>query len=81
MKSTETPSSMEKRLNQVGWRFVFLASILVVVFNLYPMFEAVRMSFMSGKGNHLAFSGFLNFRRMLGDETLKKAFLIRSCIW
>lgn len=65
---------MEDRFNRVGWRFVFLASVFIVVFNLYPMIEAVRMSFMSGKGNSLEFSGFLNFARMLNDETLKKAF-------
>lgn len=69
-----THGLLEKKTNRAGWSFVITASVLLMLFSLYPMIDAVRMSFLSGKGNNMSFAGFANFTHMLQDVTLHKAF-------
>ncbi|PWM40726.1 MAG: sugar ABC transporter permease [Clostridiales bacterium] len=73
-KSKIAKGPLEKKLNRIGWMFVSGASALIIVFTFYPVVDALRLAFMSGKGNQLSFAGMGNFQRMLQDETLKKAF-------
>lgn len=74
MKAKGPSNTLTKSANRTGWGFIGLASVLIAVFNLYPVLNAVWTSFLAGKGNHLTFAGVENYRRMLQDVTLHKAF-------
>lgn len=62
---------MSHRLKQqtIGWSFVAIAAILIVIFYFYPMFRALILSFQSGSGTNLNFVGFDNYIRLFSDST------------
>jgi lactose/L-arabinose transport system permease protein len=61
--------SLERKYSWWGWAFVFPASILIFVLSFYPMIQALFLSFQSGLGNNLKFSGFRNYIRLFEDLT------------
>ncbi|AEF82248.1 ABC transporter, permease protein [Leadbettera azotonutricia ZAS-9] len=61
--------SLEKKYSWWGWAFVFPASILIFILSFYPMVQALFLSFRSGLGNNLKFSGFRNYARLFEDLT------------
>ncbi len=65
--------SQDKSAQKWGWGFVFLASILIIIFVFYPMVQAFITSLQSGIGNHLSFAGLANYKRLLSDATFQKA--------
>ena len=50
---------------------VAIASALVLIFSYVPMVQALILSFQTGKGANLKFSGLANYIRMFQDTTFK----------
>lgn len=67
----QTNSRLRLRTKSVltGWSFVLLAVILIFVFYFYPMLQALILSFQTGTGGNLTFTGFDNYSRLLSDKT------------
>ncbi|NQX43728.1 sugar ABC transporter permease [Paenibacillus tritici] len=67
----QTNSKLRFRTKSVltGWSFVLLAVILIFVFYFYPMLQALILSFQTGTGSNLTFTGFDNYTRLLSDQT------------
>ncbi|MFN7252606.1 MAG: carbohydrate ABC transporter permease [Anaerobacillus sp.] len=57
----------------VGWVFIGLSFLLISIFYFYPMFQALLLSFQSGKGTNLTYAGLDNYRRLFGDPTFHAA--------
>ncbi|TXC89841.1 sugar ABC transporter permease [Metabacillus litoralis] len=53
----------------IGWSFITIASLLIFLFYFYPMAHALIMSFQSGTGTNLTFTGFDNYARLIKDPT------------
>lgn len=74
MKGKSTANALARTVNRTGWSLVVPASVILVLFNLYPVFSALWTSFLTGKGNRMTFAGGSNYVKMLHDTTLHKAF-------
>ena len=57
----------------IGWSFITIASALIFLFYFYPMAQALIMSFQSGAGTNLTFTGFDNYLRLFKDPTFLAA--------
>lgn len=57
----------------IGWSFITIASALIFLFYFYPMAQALIMSFQSGAGTNLTFTGFDNYLRLFKDPTFLTA--------
>lgn len=69
---TSTPKrkkGLNANYNRVGWAFVFMAVAMIIAFYFYPMAEALLLSFQSGKGSNLTYTGLNNYERLLTDTT------------
>lgn len=53
----------------IGWSFVLVAAVLICLFYFYPMIQALIMSFQTGSGANLTFTGFDNYVRLFKDPT------------
>ncbi|MTW88041.1 ABC transporter permease subunit [Virgibacillus dakarensis] len=53
----------------IGWSFIIIAAFMICLFYFYPMIQAFILSFKSGSGNNLEFSGFDNYIRLFQDPT------------
>lgn len=58
-----------RRKASVGWLFVMVAVGMIGLFYFFPMIQALLLSFQSGMGANLTFTGFDNYRRLLTDPT------------
>ncbi|MFV2047150.1 carbohydrate ABC transporter permease [Metabacillus sp. YM-086] len=70
--NTSVSYSTKKRFTKttlIGWSFITLASVLICIFYFYPMVHALIMSFQSGTGTNLKFTGLDNYARLLKDPT------------
>ncbi|MCM3413127.1 carbohydrate ABC transporter permease [Metabacillus litoralis] len=70
--NTSVSYSTKKRFTKttlIGWSFITLASALICIFYFYPMVHALIMSFQSGTGTNLTFTGLDNYARLLKDPT------------
>ncbi len=56
-----------------GWAFISLAVIGIVAFYFYPMLQALLLSFKSGVGANLEFTGLDNYKRLFIDTTFRTA--------
>ena len=61
-------TTLEKKLKRWGWFFVTPATLFIVIFSFYPMIQALSLSFQSGLGMSLQFSGIQNYKRLFEDE-------------
>lgn len=68
-----------KSENINGWIFISVAAVLTIVFSLYPIISSFLLSFQSGRGNQLRFTGLGNIKRLFEDavfiQALKNTFL------
>lgn len=71
--SINKKGTLERKQNLVGWCFTVLSIILIVAFVFYPMIQAFITSLKSGAGNNLKFVGLNNYKRLISDDTFKKA--------
>jgi len=60
---------LSSKYRMYGWLYVALASALIFACSFLPMISALILSFQSGIGNNLKFTGLHNYRRLLVDET------------
>ncbi|MFZ3591118.1 carbohydrate ABC transporter permease [Bacillus sp. DJP31] len=51
----------------IGWSFITVPSLLICLFYFYPMVQALIMSFQSGTGTNLTFTGLDNYARLFKD--------------
>ncbi|QKS43369.1 sugar ABC transporter permease (plasmid) [Paenibacillus cellulosilyticus] len=56
-----------------GWWFIAIAVIMIAAFYFYPMIQALLLSFKSGKGANLHFTGLDNYKRLFSDKTFLTA--------
>ena len=70
---------LNKKRNIVGWTFIIPAVLLILMMYFYPMIKALILSFSSGVGTNLKFSGITNYIHMFKDkvfmQSLKNTFL------
>lgn len=59
--------SNKNRKNIYGWIFVTLAAIIILIFALIPIIQALILSTQSGKGVVTKFVGIDNYRRLFSD--------------
>lgn len=59
---------IRQRQSMTGWVFLTPAVILLVVMNFVPIFQALLMSFQSGRGAQMSWSGIGNYLRMFKDS-------------
>ncbi len=71
--SINKKGTLERKQNIIGWCFTVASIILIITFVFYPMIQAFITSLKSGAGNNLKFVGLSNYKRLLTDETFKKA--------
>ncbi|MBU8567045.1 sugar ABC transporter permease [Virgibacillus pantothenticus] len=53
----------------IGWSFIIIAVLMICLFYFYPMIQSLILSFKSGSGNNLVFTGFDNYIRLIEDPT------------
>ncbi|MEH7503074.1 sugar ABC transporter permease [Neobacillus drentensis] len=53
----------------IGWSFVIFATVMIFLFYFYPMVQALILSFQSGVGANLTFTGIDNYTRLFKDPT------------
>ncbi|WP_317971667.1 sugar ABC transporter permease [Paenibacillus sp. CCS19] len=56
-----------------GWWFIAIAVIMIAAFYFYPMIQALLLSFKTGKGANLHFTGLDNYKRLFSDKTFLTA--------
>jgi lactose/L-arabinose transport system permease protein len=61
------------RFNLAGWGFVMPVLVLLGLFMVYPILWSLWMSFHSGRGLNLSFSGTANIERMMSDPVFHRA--------
>lgn len=71
--SINKKGTLERKHNLIGWCFTIISIIAIVTFVFYPMIQAFITSLKSGAGNNLKFVGLNNYKRLLTDDTFKKA--------
>ncbi|CAM4440288.1 carbohydrate ABC transporter permease [Paenibacillus tarimensis] len=71
--NVKTGMSSHKKMNLIGWLFVGLSVILIITFYFYPMFQALLLSFKTGTGANLEYTGLDNYKRLFIDKTFLTA--------
>ncbi len=64
-----------KKRNRIGWTFLMPATVLIFAMNFIPMIQALILSFQSGVGNNLSFSGLSNYKRLFEDSVFHTAMI------
>ena len=67
--------SLSQKQNLSGWAFLTPATALIAVMSFYPMIQALLLSFQTGKGNALKWSGLTNYVRMFSDKVFMQSLL------
>ena len=67
------PSPAARRRSLTGWMFLLPAAALMGIMMFWPMFQALILSFKTGRGSALDFADplWFNYTRMLEDEIFK----------
>ncbi|WHY69846.1 sugar ABC transporter permease [Neobacillus sp. SuZ13] len=60
---------MRLKNNIIGWSFVIIAAVMIFLFYFYPMIQALILSFQTGVGANLTFTGIDNYTRLFKDPT------------
>jgi len=61
--------------NNIGWLFIIISVIAIGMFYFYPMFDALLLSFQSGMGANLEYTGLSNWSRLFNDPTFIQALI------
>ncbi len=67
--------SLSKKHSLSGWIFLAPAAILIAVMYFYPMIRALILSFQTGIGANMKWTGITNYTRMFKDQIFKTALL------
>jgi lactose/L-arabinose transport system permease protein len=65
--------TLGQKHNINGWVFLFPAALLILLMNFLPMFQALLLSFQSGVGNKLRWTGISNYIRMFQDKVFMQS--------
>ena len=65
--------SLHRRQNLTGWAFLAPAAILIVWMCFMPILQALILSFQSGQGARLSFSGLRNYQFLFRDSIFQQA--------
>ena len=66
---------LNKKQSITGWIFLAPAVLLIAIFSFIPMIRALILSFQSGKGANLSFTGVYNFIRMFQDKIFMQSLM------
>ncbi|MEH7375874.1 MULTISPECIES: carbohydrate ABC transporter permease [Bacillaceae] len=69
MSSVKSGRKIRAKNAVIGWSFVIVAAVLIFSFYFYPMVQALILSFQSGVGANLTFTGIDNYTRLFKDPT------------
>lgn len=69
VKSANSNLSIHQKNALTGWSFILLAVLMIFVFYFYPMLQALVLSFQTGTGINLTFTGMDNYKRLFTDIT------------
>lgn len=67
-------SKTSRKDMRIGWLLVFPSIILALLFKLVPLLRGVLSSIVSFELGKLQWTGFSNYKRMLGDPIVQEAF-------
>jgi lactose/L-arabinose transport system permease protein len=73
MNAEKRGLSMTAKNNLTGWGFVFISVVMIASFYFYPMVQALILSFKTGTGTNLTYTGFSNYTRLFSDTTFRTA--------
>lgn len=68
-------SNMRLRVKNtmIGWSFIVVAALMICLFYFYPMIQSFILSFKTGSGTNLEFTGLDNYIRLFQDPTIRSA--------
>ncbi|PFP31370.1 lactose ABC transporter permease [Bacillus sp. AFS073361] len=69
LKSNSGGRKTRLKNNIIGWSFVIIAAVMILLFYFYPMIQALILSFQTGVGANLTFTGIDNYTRLFKDPT------------
>ncbi len=79
MSQPKRKLTLNRRHNLIGWAFLTPATLLIVAMSFFPMFKALLLSFKTGIGAAMQWTGITNYIRMFQDvvfiQALKNTFL------
>ncbi|MDD2972622.1 MAG: sugar ABC transporter permease [Lachnospiraceae bacterium] len=64
---------LKEKQNLTGWGFLAPATLMIAVMSFYPMFRALILSFKTGIGTGMTWSGLYNYTRMFQDGVFMQA--------
>lgn len=67
-KEKPKKNNLQRKKTLTSWLFVIIPTTFIVLFYIYPMIQAFRVSLHSGAGANLNFVGFNNYKRLLTDS-------------
>ncbi|MFF2017630.1 MULTISPECIES: carbohydrate ABC transporter permease [Paenibacillus] len=73
MNAKKRGLSMTAKYNLTGWGFVLISVVMIGSFYFYPMIQALFLSFKTGTGTNLTYTGFSNYTRLFSDTTFRTA--------
>ncbi len=73
MKNIIGNRNLKEAYNKSGWKFVSIAVVLVMLFNIYPIIYSLILSTMTGKGVVYKFNGLGNIKRLFTDTVFQTA--------
>ena len=65
--------SLSKKQNLAGWVFLAPAAALIAAMSFYPMIKALFLSFQTGVGTNMTWTGITNYTRMFKDAVFMQA--------
>ncbi|WP_338115688.1 sugar ABC transporter permease [Paenibacillus monticola] len=68
MRNANSNLNIRRKGVLTGWTFVLLSVVMIFIFYFYPMVQALIMSFQTGTGSNLEFTGFSNYTRLFDDS-------------
>ncbi len=72
--------SITTKRNLTGWMFLVPATLLIIWLSFYPMIQALLLSFQSGVGARMKWTGLGNYARLLQDKVFQQS-LVNSFIY
>jgi lactose/L-arabinose transport system permease protein len=73
VKTAKSGFMLTNRGRLIGWWFIAISVIMIAAFYFYPMIQALLLSFKTGKGANLHYSGLDNYQRLFSDKTFLTA--------
>ncbi|MNN17440.1 Lactose transport system permease protein LacF [compost metagenome] len=75
MKADRQGLSIRTKKALPGWSFILAAVLMIAAFYFYPMIQALLLSFKTGTGGNLTYTGLSNYERLLTDKTFLTALM------